>query len=456
MKTFPKATLVLALLAACTGPAADEDHDHAGEAPPPPTNRIDVPPAVRQNLGIEFARAERRRVAATLRLPGRFELLPDARTEHRASLTGIVAVRVEPLQRVGKGDVLCTIDSPEWRQRQRELGDLRTGLDLDAARIQALEPLLAAHQTHEQSLAAAIAVLAERIHNLEQVRADVGGQAAELANANVELARLRASAAEAAEQHTETETRLVELRAAIASGREKQRLALAAAAVLTGVPQEQLAEHWLEVDRIEVRAANAGLVDAVAVAAGAFVAVGDLLVTVTDPARVRFLAHAPQGDLARLAADMPARIEPPDGRGDAFAGPLQLGIALDADLRLAELFVRSDAPRAWARPGLSAVVAIETAASGPQDLAIPRRAVLRDGLHRVFFRRDTANTDQVVRVDADLGVDDGAWIVVKSGLADDDEVVTAGAYELVLASSPVAQKGGHFHADGTFHDGEHK
>ena len=37
--------------------------------------------------------------------------------------------------------------------------------------------------------------------------------------------------------------------------------------------------------------------------------------------------------------------------------------------------------------------------------------------------------------------------VVKVG----DEVVLSGVYELKLATSGTAQKGGHFHADGSFH-----
>ena len=60
----------------------------------------------------------------------------------------------------------------------------------------------------------------------------------------------------------------------------------------------------------------------------------------------------------------------------------------------------------------------------------------------------------VIRCDADLGVDDGRFVEVKSGLADGDEIVVDGAYELVLATSGSQQKGGHFHADGTFHSEE--
>jgi hypothetical protein len=48
-------------------------------------------------------------------------------------------------------------------------------------------------------------------------------------------------------------------------------------------------------------------------------------------------------------------------------------------------------------------------------------------------------------------------VIVQSGLAEGDEVVVDGLYELKLATSQAggAVKGGHFHADGTFHaDGE--
>ena len=88
-----------------------------------------------------------------------------------------------------------------------------------------------------------------------------------------------------------------------------------------------------------------------------------------------------------------------------------------------------------------------------EDDRAPRRN--REFPDDVVFRRDPADPDKVIRVDADLGVDDGRWIEVKSGLMDGDEVVGPGAYELMLASSGSAPKGGHFHADGTFHE-DHK
>jgi hypothetical protein len=92
--------------------------------------------------------------------------------------------------------------------------------------------------------------------------------------------------------------------------------------------------------------------------------------------------------------------------------------------------------------------------SGDKALAIPRSAIVKDGITHVFFRRDPGNPNQAIRVEADMGVDDGRWAVIHSGLGVGDEVVFEGAYELKLATSQslTGSKGGHFHADGAFHD----
>lgn len=61
---------------ACTrgddAPAAALQAEDAARANAP-TNRIDIPDAVRRNLGMTFAKVEPRNVARTMRVPGRFE-----------------------------------------------------------------------------------------------------------------------------------------------------------------------------------------------------------------------------------------------------------------------------------------------------------------------------------------------------------------------------------------------
>jgi hypothetical protein len=86
MKTqTAKLTILLAALAALSGAGCKEKGQVAApaggpvESAPVVTNRIDVPDAVRRNLGITFAKVERRQVASTIRVPGQFEMLPSAR-----------------------------------------------------------------------------------------------------------------------------------------------------------------------------------------------------------------------------------------------------------------------------------------------------------------------------------------------------------------------------------------
>src|SRR5688500_1197854 len=90
--------------------------------------------------------------------------------------------------------------------------------------------------------------------------------------------------------------------------------------------------------------------------------------------------------------------------------------------------------------------------SGGAELAIPTSAIVKDELVHVFYRRDPNNPDKVIRMEADLGVNDGKWVAVQSGVKAGDEVVLEGVYELKLAGGGRgAGGGGHFHADGTWH-----
>jgi multidrug efflux pump subunit AcrA (membrane-fusion protein) len=118
-----------------------------------------------------------------------------------------------------------------------------------------------------------------------------------------------------------------------------------------------------------------------------------------------------------------------------------------------DLFVTPTALTPWARAGVSAHLEIVLAGAAAEELALPLSAVVRDGAKPVIFRRDPANPDKVIRLDADLGLSDGRWVVIHSVVKEGDEVVLGGNYQLMLATSATAAKGGHFHSDGTFHEG---
>jgi multidrug efflux pump subunit AcrA (membrane-fusion protein) len=238
---------------------------------------------------------------------------------------------------------------------------------------------------------------------------------------------------------------------------------LASAAATLGVDEATLTEgpagneRWRTLAVVDVRASQAGIADRIAVANGSLVDAHDPVLVTIDPQKVRCRARALQSDLGALtgALDLPAAIVPAaPAATQRVRGTVQLGPEGDARTRTVEVFVTpADAPDdSFVRPGIAVFVELTTAPDAEPELAIPSAAVLPDGLDRVFFRRDPDDPDKVIRVVADLGADDGRWVAIKSGLVDGDQIVTKGAFELVLASSGQSTKGGHFHADGTWHE----
>jgi multidrug efflux pump subunit AcrA (membrane-fusion protein) len=139
-----------------------------------------------------------------------------------------------------------------------------------------------------------------------------------------------------------------------------------------------------------------------------------------------------------------------------MVGTLQIGLSGDPDERTVDLIVTPESLAPWARSGVSAQLEITTDETAAPSLSIPLAAVQQDGLAPVFFRRDPSDPNKAIRTEADLGIDDGRWVVVHSGLRVGDEIILDGAFQLMLASTQSGgmPAGGHFHSDGTFHSGE--
>jgi multidrug efflux pump subunit AcrA (membrane-fusion protein) len=451
MTTLLFCGISLLALAGCDG-KSKPDAQSANTAPAasaaPVTNRIDIPETVRRNLGITFAKVERRRVAATLRVPGRFELLPSARREYRAAVPGPVQLLVKQYDRVETGTPLYQLQSPEWLKLRQQLQDDQAAAKQAAADVAAAE---ASKAEAEQ----AVAMLQERVALL----AEAGTRRAELES---QLAERKASL-----RRLEAEANAK--RAAAEAAAQRYPLTIATAAALTGIPTDQLNEQvqppdgsetlvprWRTLDHVEVRAAQAGVVEAFGVTSGSWAEQAQLLVSTVDPQALRFRASGLQADLGRLNTGAAAAIIPPRGvtagPNDAMPGKLILGLEANADTRTVELIITPDALAPWARAGVSAYAEVVTDGSAEAELAIPVAAVVQDELSHIFFRRDPKDPNKAIRVEGDLGISDGRWVVVSSGLKEGDEVVLAGVYELKLTGSGKTGGGdGHFHADGTWH-----
>ncbi|BCX48452.1 hypothetical protein HAHE_23600 [Haloferula helveola] len=422
---------VLTLASVSCDHSEHAENEHAQEEAKAPTNRIDIPATVRSNLGITFAKVERRNVADTLRVPGSFELKPRAKHEYRLVLPAQVSFEVDQFQKVEPGTVLYRFQSPQWLEFQSRI-------DLAVA---SYEQATLKYET----LAARIEALTKADFKRADLELEAASLQAELARQKAELNAALAAATSilnphgGAKEHTWSPDDL--LTPVDVDGRT--------------MPRYQ-SIHWIEAKAIEP-----GVVESLAVTDGSFVDQTTLVLTTIDPTQIRFRALGLQSDLAKFEAAPEARIVPHQGGGEDLndAVPAKLVLGLDADplQRTIALFADPTENPAWARPGVSAFLEVVAKSTGGPALAIPRSAVVKDGITHVFFKRDPANPNKAIRVEADLGIDDGRWVEVKSEVGPNDEVVLEGAYELKLASeqSGTSQKGGHFHADGTFHASDH-
>lgn len=470
------AAIVAATLAGCPGEKPPPAAAPMAEEPPAATNRVAIPEAVRKNLGISFARVEARHVGRTLRLPGRFEVPPEARREYHAPLAGTVELHVRQYDRVETGALLYRLDSTEWRRVKQEyaqtLADARTAsVTLESARVWHRHPHTDADATGTAAgspridgLRAATEAAAQRVTQLEKASAAVGAQAPEIAEARNRLGEMQADLAQAIVDFASLEASYHAAEVTVESAETKARLLLNTMASFTGLPprelelpaEDGLTPRWQSLNQLEFRATGEGVVDRVALTNGAYAEAAALVLSTVSPERVRLRAVALQSDGGRLRDGMRAMIVPPAGHGDdPLAGTLHFGLEADPDERTMDVVVKPDEPARWARAGVTAHAEAVLDETEEPQLAVPRAAIIQDGLAMVIFRRDPDNPDEVIRLEADLGLDDGRWVVVESGLREGDEVVLDGIYELKLSGSGKgAAAAGHFHSDGTFHAGD--
>ena len=443
-------------------PAAVEEHgghDHAGHDHG--SQGVALTASVRENFGITFVKSEYRVVQGLLRVPGRFESEPSARRAYQVPLAGRVEVMVKPYQRVVGGDPLYRIASAEWNSLQRELAEASVAASLASARYTAA-------QAHIQAVEQAATMWRVRATSLERLAKEVGGKAAELAEASGRAADLMV-------QQTEARTRLAEVKSEAqgANGSPEDGLAairlrnlLMMAARVTGLDVATLTAesggraHWQTIEELVVLAVAAGVVEGEVLSSGTWLEARANVLTVTDPTGVRFRASALQADLPKLRDGLDARIvgaDPQDPlRMDATMVLAPIADSLDRSVDLIARPVAGAIIPAGIRPGVAAVLEVVISGSAEEELAIPVAATIRDGLKIIFFKRHGTNPDVVENVEADLGASDGRWVVINSGVKEGDEVVVGGIYPLKLSQQAGGgTQAGHFEADGTFHIGNH-
>ena len=380
---------------------------------------------------------------------------------------------MQPLQTVTPGTPLYRINSTTWRSIQQRIADIQANISRLSIEIESFPGVNKAHGQHARAVEELISTWASRIERLETLKSAGGGNEAALATARAQLAQSQSEMAGLREEDARLIAEQARAHADLKAARVEFALAVDTAATLTGLtPADLLGREssaagalprWRAISEIEVPAVEPGTVESIALPNGAWVDERAAILSVVRPDQLRFVASAVQGDLGLLRPGLSALIVPPAPTSSersipldaTMTGTLEIGVSADPDANTIDLFVTPDTLVSWARPGVVGQLEIVTASESRLELAVPLTTIQRDGLVPVLFRRDPDQPNQAIRIEADLGLDDGRWVAVLSGLRDGDQVVMDGAFQLMLATSGQERKGGHFHADGTYHEGDH-
>ncbi len=437
MKILFSCPVALALLAVGLGACKPKNQD-APPAPahaetPAPTNRVPIPEAVRRNLAMSFAKAEVRPVLRTLRLGGQIKAMAEDQQKVAAPMAGRVHWLVRTLDRVKAGQQVAELDSPAFYELCAEDARLKAALD-------ALPMQSAALKAQSEAQAEVVAVWDQRLTQLEQARQAGGGSNEAVINAKAAQAAAKVALAQTGAQE-----------AALAAEAKRVETAHEAVHGRLGVLVKQAAGEESLPAVLPIFAKLDGTVVSLGVSEGAWAEAGANLLEVLNTATLSAQALAPAGDAARLRDGLACSIEI-EGQAPIAA---DLRLSPQAEAGNLHVVARPQAAGASLRAGFPAVLAIVVDGEAKPALAVPKAAVVSDGATPVLFRRDPKQPDQAIRMEADIGGSDGVWVVIKSGLKAGDEVVVDGAWQLMLATSGASPKGGHFHADGTFHEGNH-
>jgi len=387
--------------------ASHEETHRAGTVEPPegiPFSKED-----QWKLGMQGERAAKRRMVDRLRVPGRVAARPGS----RATLTTPVA-----------GRLLGPVD-----------GDL---------------PPLGARVKAGQILARIQAPFSELFAKLveseaEVIRTGLGVELAELTHS-----RIRDLAEQKVRSAREREQADFALRTARANHESALALrdAYREAGALFGA-RDPGEGGTRALPALELEAPIAGLITNVAAAVGEHVTPDRPILTILDPDRVYIEAKVPESDLGRVVSPEGAAYEFLHAPGETHrlgAGGLgtmiHFGPEVDPATRSVPLVYEVDNPSGRLRVGLALEVHLETSRA-EEVLAVPETALVDEGGGLIAFVQVSGETFEKRYLT--LGLRDGGFVEIESGLADGERVVTRKAYALRLAAAS-ASISGHGHA----------
>ncbi|MBS0212893.1 MAG: efflux RND transporter periplasmic adaptor subunit [Proteobacteria bacterium] len=189
----------------------------------------------------------------------------------------------------------------------------------------------------------------------------------------------------------------------------------------------------LDLSYTDVVAPISGVVAQRSIKVGNFVQINSPIIRIIDNSTLQATLNVPERELTRLKGGLPATMEVDALPGKAFKGVVDhVAPIVDAGSGTFRVVCRFAGDKLL-QPGMFGRIRIDYDRRA-NALVIPRLALLEDGGDpAVFVVRD----GKAVRTTIAVGFTDGQWAEVRSGLAEGDQVVTAGKIAL-RDGSPVS------------------
>lgn len=323
----------------------------------------------------------------------------------------VAAIQADVGDRVEAGQILLRLETTEAeaqvRQAEAAVAAARAQLDrlVAGATPEELEQVQAAVRQATLQLEQARAELA-RVESLYQ-KGGVSAQSYENTRTQAELAEAALRSAEARLQ-------------ALEAGAREEDLQAAQAQLLQAEAGLELART--QVENASLEAPFAGVVSQRNAELGALLSPGAPAFTLVDLEEMKIVLRLPGRDVLALSAGARARVRV-EGLDGTFDGRVhRIDPVADPQSNLFGVEVRLANPDQHLRAGLTVTVELPLR-QAEEALAVPARAVVTRGQQRGVYvvEEDVARFQPV-----ELGVRDGDWLEVRSGLSKGATVVTAG------------------------------
>jgi cobalt-zinc-cadmium efflux system membrane fusion protein len=403
---FCRFVLLAFLLGACSPGGPGEDAGSPGAAEDEPENELHLESQQIQDWGIRMGPIGRTSVSAELTLPGALTVNENRTAEVGPLVAGqISSLRVDLGSRVGTGEILATLNSPEFTRAQTQFLQAFAQAELSRKDFERAQILQESRAIEEREFLRRQAVYE---HHLADRRA-----------AEVFLHSL---------------------------GIEEDRMRELEAAVDVSLPPE---DHRAVDPPLAVRTPVSGVVVERDAVLGSHVEPGRPLFTVSDLSSLWARLDAYEDQMAHLRTGSDVVIRTPLFPGRDFPGKVTV-VADQVDEELRTVRVRAEIPNpdGILKPNMY-VQGLLRLQSGEERMVVPVDAVqLLEGRHVVFvlMPEDPGESHIVIRaVDVEPGETLSEGRIIESGLDGSEIIVVEGAFNLKAELTKGAGGHGHVH-----------